>query len=155
MKKNIPIIVAVVAAAIFGGIILLDKDTVAPTNSSAAPSTKTTNQTNNTSLDSTAGRYLNYSEPALSNATGTKILFFHAPWCPQCRALEESINIGVIPRNVNIYKVDYDSSGDLKKKYGVTLQTTLVKIDEEGNLVKKFVAYDNPTLDSVKSNLLE
>ena len=31
------------------------------------------------------------------------------------------------------------------KKFGVTLQTTFVKIDQQGNFVDKYVAYDEPT----------
>ena len=102
----------------------------------------------------TPGKYIAFSDSASANTSGTKLLFFHAPWCPQCRALDESINKGPIPDNVTIFKVDYDSNQELRKKYGVTLQTTIVKIDDQGNLVKKYVAYEQPTIEAVKNNLL-
>lgn len=100
------------------------------------------------------GTYTTYDEANLKTTAGTKVIFFHAAWCPQCRALEADIQEGPIPQGVTIYKVDYDTNQDLRKKYGVTIQTTLVKVDDDGNLIKKFVAYDEPTLESLKQNLL-
>lgn len=99
------------------------------------------------------GTYQNYDEQKLAEATGTKVLFFHAPWCFQCRSIEKGIGPDTLPDNVSIFKVDYDSRQDLKKKYGVTLQTTFVVVDDQGNLVKKHVAYDEPTFDAVKKAL--
>ncbi len=100
------------------------------------------------------GTYVAYDEASFLKTAGSKILFFHAPWCPQCRALEASINSGTIPTGVTISKVDYDSHQALRKKYGVTIQTTLVLLDDEGKLIKRYVAYDEPTLASVVKNLL-
>lgn len=100
------------------------------------------------------GVYVAYDEGAVSAAQGTKILFFHAAWCPQCRQLESDIKAGTIPEGVTIFKVDYDNSQKLRQKYGVNLQTTLVKVDDAGNEVKKYVAYDDPTLEALIANLL-
>lgn len=100
------------------------------------------------------GTYTAYTDEAVQKTTGTKILFFHAPWCPQCRALDKSIKESDIPDNVTIFKVDYDSNQTLRQKYGVTIQTTLVKIDDAGNLVTKYVAYDEPNFQAVKEHLL-
>ncbi len=100
------------------------------------------------------GEYKEYSERVVNATEGTKLLFFHAPWCPQCRALEASIQKGPLPNDVTIFKVDYDTNQDLRKKYGVTLQTTIVQVDDTGALVKKYVAYDEPTLASVLKNAL-
>jgi thiol-disulfide isomerase/thioredoxin len=107
-----------------------------------------------TSATSSTGEYVDYSENIISSTSGTKVLFFHAPWCPQCRALNESIKAGPIPDGVTIIKVDYDTSQALRQKYGVTTQTTLVRVDDNGNLVKKYVAYDSPTLESLIANTL-
>lgn len=145
--------IVVVAAAVLA-FLVFDGESNAPTTNSSTPQSQTPSISNDQAA-TTAGQYLDYSASALASAKGSKILFFHASWCPQCRALEESIQSGNIPNGVSIFKVDYDSSSDLKKQYGVTLQTTLVKVDDSGNLVKKYVAYDNPTLDSLKSNLLQ
>ena len=100
------------------------------------------------------GSYIDYSADIISKTSGTKLLFFHAPWCPQCRALEASIKSTTLPENVTIIKVDYDTNQALRKKYGVTIQTSLVRVDDSGNLVKKYVAYDEPTFAAVKQNLL-
>lgn len=100
------------------------------------------------------GAYLDYSETQVASTTGTKVLFFHAPWCPQCRQLEAEIKAGPLPANTTIFKVDYDTSQALRQKYGVTLQTTLVRVDDQGNLVAKYVAYDDPTLSALKQNIL-
>ena len=101
------------------------------------------------------GAYVDYRNGIIQDTAGTKILFFHAPWCPQCRKLEQSIKAGEIPAGVTIIKVDYDSRQDLRKKYGVTIQTSLVKVDDKGELVKRYVAYDEPTLGALKANLLK
>lgn len=112
-------------------------------------------QTTNSNINTLApGKYEEYSEERIAAEENIKILFFHAPWCPQCRALEESIKNGTIPASVTIYKVDFDSSMKLRQKYGVTLQTTLVRIDDNGNELKKIVAYSDPTLDAINRELL-
>jgi len=105
-------------------------------------------------LSDAAGGYVDYSEATLASAQGERILFFHASWCSQCRSIEKGILAGPIPDGITIVKVDYDSNQNLRKKYGVTLQTTFVKIDQNGNLVDKYVAYDEPTFDAVKRNFL-
>ena len=102
-----------------------------------------------------AGAYVDYRDGIIQDTAGTKILFFHAPWCPQCRKLEQSIKAGAIPAGVTIIKIDYDSNQDLRKKYGVTIQTSLVKVDDNGALVKRYVAYDEPTLGALEANLLK
>lgn len=100
------------------------------------------------------GTYVDYSAEAVANTKGTRILFFHAPWCPQCRQLDASIKSGVIPNDVTIFKVDYDSNQKLRQQYGVTIQTTLVLLDDNGNEAKKYVAYDQPSLGAIIENLL-
>lgn len=125
------------------------------TSQSSSNKQSTANKTpSSTSTSSTGGQYVDYSATVVANTSGRKVLFFHAPWCPQCRALDASIKDGSIPGGVTIIKTDYDSNQDLRQKYGVTIQTTLVEVDDNGNFVKKYVAYDDPTLDAVKANLL-
>jgi thioredoxin 1 len=86
--------------------------------------------------------YVNYDEMKVNEAlaSGQKVaLFFHATWCPTCKALEKSINteISSIPSDALIVKVDYDTSTEMKKKYGVTSQHTTVLIDKDMNLISK------------------
>ncbi len=101
------------------------------------------------------GAYTSYSEEAFANANGTRVLFFHAPWCPQCRAIDKGFQNNPTPAGFTVLKTDYDSNQALREKYGVTLQTTFVVVDDNGQLVKKYVAYDDPSYESVKTNLLD
>ena len=83
--------------------------------------------------------YQNYSASAVSSAlkAGKKVaLFFHAPRCPSCRSLEKEINAGLssLPENTVLFKVDYDSSKDLKTQYGVRSQTTIVGLNQDASL---------------------
>lgn len=90
---------------------------------------------------STPGMFTDYDAAKLANANdGSVVLFFHASWCPSCRALESNINANLnnIPNGVTILKTDFDSQTDLKRKYGVTLQHTIVQVDADGNLIKKW-----------------
>lgn len=87
------------------------------------------------------GSYVAYSQDKIAMAeTGDVVLFFHASWCPSCRALNSDIekNLNMIPAGVTILKTDYDKEVELKKKYGVTSQHTLVQVDKNGNLIKKW-----------------
>lgn len=87
------------------------------------------------------GSYEAYAPEKLVRAeTGDVVLFFHASWCPSCRGLNTDIeaNVSSIPAGVSILKVDYDKETELKKKYGVTYQHTLVQVDTDGTLIKKW-----------------
>ena len=88
-----------------------------------------------------AGTYVEYSPEAIANADGVALLFFHATWCPSCRQIESEITANGVPDGVTIIKVDYDTHQDLRQKYGVTIQTTFVKVDASGNEIEKFVPY--------------
>ena len=116
---------------------------------------KTTDDDTETINTSTAGIYTTYTKSKFESSTGTRLLFFHAPWCPQCRALDADIKSADLPEGITILKVDYDSNQDLRSEYGVTIQTTVVKVDESGKLVKKYVAYEKPTFSSIEENLLK
>lgn len=88
------------------------------------------------------GRYESYDASKLvADGYTETILFFHAPWCPECRAFEKEITSSTVPDGVQILKVDYDSSDELKSKYGVTLQSTFVKVAGNGDLISKWQGY--------------
>lgn len=101
------------------------------------------------------GEYLDYSAETLQAelAEGHKVvLFFHAPWCPFCKAADAAFKakLNQIPTNVVVLKTDYDSNSALKQKYGVTYQHTFVQIDADGNMVTKWNGGD---VDSLKKYL--
>jgi len=109
---------------------------------------------NDSDEDSQPGLYTAYSQALLQNASdGSVVLFFHAPWCPTCKLLNDNLeeNQNSISSDLTILKTDYDSETDLKKKYGVTYQHTLVQVDASGNLIKKWLGSN--TLEDVVSEL--
>jgi thiol-disulfide isomerase/thioredoxin len=97
--------------------------------------------------------YTDYSADKVSAAAtdGTALIFFHAPWCPTCKASEAAIkgNESKLTAGTTILKTDYDTSTELKKKYGITTQSTWVKVDKDGNLIKK--TNDLTTIDLVNT----
>lgn len=164
MKKKWVIIGAIVAAVIVVVVLIVmfapKKEAYMLENSSNSAEKAQTETPAPTEQSATAqpaaqpGRYVDYTDNIIANTPGTKVLFFHASWCPQCRALDASIKAGKIPDGVTIIKVDYDTHEKLRQKYGVTVQTTLVRVDDNGNLVKKFIAYSTPNLEALIKNVL-
>ena len=100
------------------------------------------------------GTFESYSAEKLSLASSGKVaLFFHATWCPICRAIEKEIlaDPSKISDGVHILKVDYDNNVSLRQKYGVTTQHTFVQVDDKGNSLQKWS--DSSTLSSVLSRI--
>jgi thiol-disulfide isomerase/thioredoxin len=105
------------------------------------PSNKATTSTQGIS----PGSYVTLSEYKKDCAkfSNTNIVyFFHATWCPTCQGIEKEITADMarIPVGVTIVKTDYDTEKDLKAKYGVTVQTTFVQIDKNGDKIAKYTA---------------
>ena len=144
------LVIGALAFVIAAGLVYLlsAKPVVIPTFTKT-PS-ETTQETPATTEEE-QGSYVVYSELAFQQASsnGRRVLFFHAGWCPQCRALEKDITEQGVPGGMTIFKVDYDSANDLKNRYGVTLQTTIVEVDAQGALIKKHVAYSQPSLSAI------
>ncbi|MFO7691125.1 MAG: thioredoxin domain-containing protein [Cryobacterium sp.] len=97
-----------------------------------------------------------YTPEVVSSATAdeTVVLFFHAAWCSTCKLLADDItaNAGSIPDNVQILLVDFDTATDLKQRYGVTLQHTLVQVDSDGNALEQW--HLTRTLDELLDSLV-
>jgi len=86
------------------------------------------------------GQYVEYSKSRLENAKEEfLVLFFHANWCPTCKAFEEKVLSEEIPENIKILKVDFDTNGELRKKYNILTQTSFVLVDNDGELKKRWV----------------
>ena len=101
------------------------------------------------------GAYKDYSAATVvaEQEAGNKVvLFFHAPWCPFCKAANTEFlaRASEIPSGVTLLKTDYDSNTELKQKYGVTYQHTFVQIDNDGNSVSKWNGGD---IDNLKKYL--
>lgn len=124
-------------------------DTVTPTTSNT-PEIKTEE-----TPQPGPGAYIDYNAEAVVQAatTGDAVLFFYAPWCPTCTVLNKDLvaNASSIPAGVTIFKTDYDTNLELRRKYGVTYQHTLVQVDAAGNMITKWSG--GYTLDDVLSNI--
>lgn len=89
----------------------------------------------------TAGSYEEWSpEKTALAADHDVVIFFHASWCPSCRALDKNIkeNENDIPSDLVILKADYDTATEMKQQYGITTQHTLVQIDQDGSMITKW-----------------
>lgn len=158
MDRRLTLVVIGIAAAIVAAVIAV-MVFASPTAPDAAPPTSAPPVADPPAPESTApgitaGAYVDYSDDAIAQADGRVLLFFHAPWCPQCRSVESDILADGVPDGVTIIKVDYDSRQDLRQRYGVTLQTTFVEVDADGTELQKHVAYDDPHLDAVIAAML-
>lgn len=131
-----------------------DEQTQAPSDT---PTTDTTSQSTTeqpTATTNGSGVFTDYTETSIQDAQTEKVvLFFHAQWCPTCRGLESNIleNEEKIPENLTIIKVDFDTMSELKSKYGVIYQHTLVQVDKDGNLITKWSG--SPTLSDIASKV--
>jgi thioredoxin-like negative regulator of GroEL len=138
MNNKTLVSVGVVILLVIASIYVFSQD-----NSDKVAETQDTKTANDNVplVSGTAGVYTEYSLEKLALVEGKDILlFFHASWCEECHELNKNINehLNEIPENVTILKVDYDNSTELKKKYGVTRQYTLVQVDIEGDMINKF-----------------
>lgn len=89
----------------------------------------------------TAGAYLTideYQSQMAERADTTVVYFFHAAWCPSCRATEESLTTTGVPAGLTVVKVDFDTANDLKRQYGITQQHTFVQVDADGTELAKW-----------------
>ncbi|MGL4339562.1 MAG: thioredoxin family protein [Rhodoglobus sp.] len=165
MNKRIPLIMLIIAL-IIGGVITAYAVTTAdgPSTSAGATATPTPTAKPQSAAEpsstavaadpASAGQYLDYNDTVIADSEGTRLLFFHAPWCPQCRSLESDIETEGVPSGITIIKVDYDSSQDLRQRYGVTQQTTFVEVNSAGEQQQKFVAFSDPSLSAVLAAML-
>lgn len=150
MKRSFAwVVISIIAATLIAAVIyvaLRPKTQPEPTKLTTTTTTATSPET---PPPTTPGQYTAYTADSLANAKGRRVLFFHASWCPQCRAIEQDILAKGVPNGMTILKVDYDTNQALKQKYAITMQTTVVEIDQQGNTVKKHVAYNEPSLDAI------
>lgn len=94
--------------------------------------------------------YSHYAPSVLMDGQ-TKVLFFHASWCPTCRKADATLKgiynqfdgvdmpfeelVQKLPA-YSTYMVDYDTEKELRAQYGVTYQHTFVLVDAEGKVLK-------------------
>lgn len=107
-------------------------------------------------LQEVPGVYKIYNGNAaeLTNSTTKRtVLFFSAYWCPTCQAFERDVakNKQSLPTDVTIIEIEYQQYSALEKKYGINTQHTFVEIDNQGNLLKKWLGGND--INSFERNL--
>ncbi len=88
----------------------------------------------------TEGAYIDYAAYQVDPGavSGDVVLFFHATWCPSCRAADASLTGDGVPAGLTVVKVDYDTETDLRKKHGITQQHTFVAVNPAGDQLSKW-----------------
>jgi thiol-disulfide isomerase/thioredoxin len=94
--------------------------------------------------------FVDYTPELLAEVEGTKpfVLFFHADWCILCRIMEAGIRDEwkTFPDGTLIIKTNYDDEQDLRKKYEVASQSTVVMINADGSVNDRIVFPTNKQL---------
>ncbi|MEO3998752.1 thioredoxin family protein [Mesorhizobium sp. CAU 1732] len=67
-------------------------------------------------------------------AKGPAILYFHAEWCPTCKAAMVNFRgrWGEVQPGITLVIADYDREIELKTTYGVTYQNSYVQVGSDG-----------------------
>ncbi len=156
MNKKILGVVAVVLLISGGVLLVLASGDDGYTNNQqidTVQNTTSADTTEDTAMASTdEGKYIDYSSEAISEARGIKVLFFHASWCSTCKALDQNIRAGKVPAGVTIFNVNYDTENELKNKYGVRYQHTLVQVDDNGEELKEW--YGSYTIQQIMDQVI-
>lgn len=155
MKKVVWILIGLLAGAGIALLVLVwqsQKATAPPTAQNLTD--QSAKQENPVATQQSPGRYKEYASADIgAEGYDATILFFHAPWCPECRGFDQAINKGDVPAGIQILKIDYDSSQELKKKYGVTIQSTFVRVDADGDKQRLWTGYGkNKSIDAILEN---
>lgn len=148
------IISSIVVITILVVAVMMAPSNVKNSKEELVTSTNTTTTEPSSNVTSIDGRYVDYNADFIGDTSyNTTILFFYAPWCPECRGFDQAILAGDIPANTQILKLDYDSSQELRKQYGVTIQTTFVRVDKNGNKLGLWSGYgEDKSIEAIIEN---
>lgn len=101
-----------------------------------------------------SGRYTDYiSDLVDDEGFQTTILFFYAGWCPECRGYDQAIKAATLPDGLQILKLNYDDEQDLRQQYGVTIQSSFVRVNAAGEKQALWNGYGKEkSLDAILEN---
>lgn len=130
--KNIIFVAVIIIVILFGAVIILRS------NKNEDPS-----RSQKSVSSEIAPNYVKYSEENLAKAKerGRPVLYFWAVWCPTCKALDAELRSrgNELPSDVTILQVNFDTERELKQKYQIVVQHTLVQVDQDGNEISKWI----------------
>ena len=96
------VIIGLFGALVIGaGVFVATRDKPMATETAPATSTPPSPAADAAS-SKTPGQYVDYREGVLAQTSGQRVLFFHAPWCPQCRSIEKGIKADGVPDGFSI-----------------------------------------------------
>jgi len=124
-----------------GGSASSQPTATSPTTSDPATSDSAGPEEDAAEAGSAPGAYVtlaDYEDDPAAYSGSKVVYFFHAEWCPTCRATESAIGDTGIPDGLTVVKVDYDTETDLRQEYGVTQQHTFVQVDDSGAELAKW-----------------
>ncbi len=124
-----------------------------PTSGTASPAPTVTPTTDASTNKGVYIDYATYSAAPADYAGTNTVLFFSATWCPTCQITEKDIaaNMDALPDNLTLVHVDYDSAGDLRKRYEIRVQHTFVQVDSSGTAIKSWTG--SPTVADIQSKV--
>jgi|SRR3989344_4769279 len=144
-QKVLYIVLGVVVIGIAGFTLLRGSNSQPQQESTQKTTTEQTTDTqvSKSSDNEIAPQYVEYSEASLAKAQekGRTVIFFWAVWCPTCKALDKELTerSNELPDDITILKTNYDTEKELKKKYQIVQQHTLVQVDKNGSEVTKWI----------------
>ena len=81
-------------------------------------------------------------------------LYFKANWCLNCKLLEEELKEKGFPDGIDIYEVDFDQAQDLRQKYLVNNQHTLLILDKEEKEIWRDLTWNyDKVIETIKKAL--
>lgn len=83
------------------------------------------------------------------------LVFFHAPWCPVCKAQEPKVlaHLNGDAKNVVALKVDYDTNMELRKEMHVEKQSTLILYSGAKEVARLSYKSDDASIDELFSHV--
>jgi len=88
---------------------------------------------------------------AAADAGKTILVFFHAPWCPVCKAQEPKVlaHLNADAKDVVALKIDYDTNMDLRKEMMVEKQSTLILYSGAKEIGRLSYKSDDASIDEL------
>jgi len=83
------------------------------------------------------------------------LVFFHAPWCPVCKAQEPKVlaHLNKDAKDVVALKADYDTSMELRKQMKVEKQSTLILFSGRKEVARLSYKSDDASIDELFSHV--